>query len=158
MYQAPPPTAKTTRYPRETLADVGTRKGAKIGFCLALLYGICYGLWEAPRDYHPGSEDTIWIMGGNLIGFILFVGLGVAVIGGLPSTLVGCLTGYSIGHRLAQYPQRLALERAVLLGCGISLAGIAVTHLIIGPFIFDSNREIYLGLLGIPSVIYLRGY
>lgn len=94
-------------------------------------------------------------MGGNLIGFILFVGLGVAVIGGLPSTLVGCLTGYSIGHRLAQYPQRLALERAVLLGCGISLAGIAVTHLIIGPFIFDSNREIYLGLLGIPSVIYL---
>lgn len=144
--------------------------GGAIGGCLALAYIILTVLFMTIDLGIPREEVErigLWI----LILSIIPVGL---IIAGIPSVVLGLLTGILLGYILGRWKRHMTLFQSIMLGAGISLVGASVVHGVTwlavghlagvagmetGAFIFleppFSSLRGYLFWLGLPSLIYI---
>jgi len=119
---------------------LGLRVGAKTGFWLSVLYSL------------PLIFEYFFAM--PLVGLIA---LGIAIlIGVIPATLVGLLTGAIIDGLLQNLVKNATPKRAIFLGALISFWIVIAIHIVI-LILYPNflNQGLYWLLIGIPSTIYI---
>jgi hypothetical protein len=161
MYRVPrffkPPFAST----RHDLPRNAARYGGRRAFALACAYGIGV-LWISLIVNPPGDMKLTLL---QYLGLFLnpLALAGVMVVGGLPSTLVGVVSGWLIGLVLQRQsrpvPRFRLVGLALLVGLGIAAV---VNGLFAGAMLyfvrtyqtrFDAWG--YFVMLGLPTLIYL---
>ncbi|MGB0383568.1 MAG: hypothetical protein ACPGWR_01980 [Ardenticatenaceae bacterium] len=127
----------------------GLIKGAKTGFLLSLCYDFILSLIFVITDPH-------------IVLFFLYFFNGV-LIGGIPATLIGALTGTMVGTILTQRWKEISANHAFLVGTGISVMIALLISGCIWFYVLDPPESphyqnelgFYLVLIGCPSMIYI---
>ena len=139
-----------------SVAREGMRKGGKAGFYLSLTYNLAFPfIWYYTDPSRSIAEPDTGILLTAAVT-MPFYGL---VIGCLPATILGGITGWLVGKAFSLMFHRLTPLWSVTIGCGIAIC----IALVLNSFVVFDPRQpspwlwnwSYLVLLGIPTLIYM---
>jgi hypothetical protein len=137
-------------------AREGMKKGIKIGFYVSLVYNLASPFiyfFTDPSVHKAGTPI------GGVISFMMVLPLCGLLVGCVPATIVGGLTGWVVGKVFALLQSRLTPARALLIGLGVA---ISISLLLNWAIVFDARQpspllwnDMYIFFLGIPTLVYI---
>jgi hypothetical protein len=160
MYKVPrffkPPFAST----RQALPRNAARYGGRRAFAFACVYGIGV-LWISVIVNPPDARLTLPQYLGLFINPLALAG--IVVVGGLPSTLLGVVSGWLIGLGLQRQSQPVPRSRLVWLALLVSLGSAAAVNGLFAAAMLYFARAYqtrfdawgYVVMLGLPTLIYI---
>lgn len=149
--------AMSNRNQRSVIANARIKKGAKVGFYLSLIYNLIFPvIWlytDTTRQIVVEPDYR------NLITTMIVMPFYGLLVGCIPATILGAITGWLIERIFSLVQSHLASLMSICIGLSIATC----IALMINSFVILSSEQTgsliyssgYLTLLGIPTVIYI---